>query len=332
MATGQLSGAIPTVRVVADGWKCEPILGGTPVFSRNPVYILRELLLNPVDGLGDWFSSADIDAATWATVKTACDVMWKNAYVSFQLDLVLDVTQRAQDWIQHIMGTFRGIMLESNGVLKLYQDVARVPTRTFDARLSRDPASRPILALDDGRPDIAEHEIPSSDRATHTSVTYYDEKEDYARANTDEWKQFVSVDWSDGDPVVQADFDYPGVTGNVQALRQGQYLMERARLRTRIVEFGVGPGDFDLLPLDVVNLKADSPAIDASYQVLTLQFDPHGLRGRVTALLYDADAYDDDYRVTPDKSAYLSRAAALTITSAKTVPQGITDLKITAVY
>ena len=326
-ATNTLSGGLPTVEVEVDGWRCEPIAGGTASFSRNPVVILRELLLNSDDGIGDIVSASDIDSSgTWATVAAACEVLWQRAYKSFQLDLVLDTQQSAQDWIQHILTTFRCSMIEERGVLKLYQDTTTSSNRTFDARQSRSSANRPVLMLEDGRADIVEHEIPASERATHSKVIYFDERDGFNRTETPE---YVDPDWTSTDPIVRKEYFLPGVTRSVQALKEVAYLRNRDRLRNTIVEFGVGPGDFDLRPLQVVTLYADNPALSGvTYQVLSLQHES-ALVGRVVALKYDADVYDDDYRNESLLTAadFLSRAEALK--KAKQLPAGITDMKIT---
>ncbi len=334
VASGALRGGLPKITCEVSGWKVENKFAGSEAHtSANPVDCVREFMLNDDDGCGSWITTADLDdgaGGSWETAHTYFDTnaasSGEHKEARHKLDLVVDSLQPAHDWLEHIMSTCRSALVEVGGTIYWYIDKAASSIRTFDARQTRDAANRPILAREGGVADILEVEVESDRRATHVKAQYWDKADDYTRRWTEE---LVDPDWSDGDPIIREELFLPGVTRATQALRETRYRINRSRLRTRVVEFGVGIGDLDLLPMDIITVYADYPAYDGKlFQVLTaVKKTRHD--GRVVALEYDADAYTDTTDKLPAKEPSLSRADALK--KARKIPRGATNVKLTPI-
>ncbi len=353
LAQEQLSGGLPRVTCICRGWKF--VLPGdsgwdtgsaTPTWTRNPARIVMEFLLNDTDLCGDWIGSSpiydDVDYdGSWATVADRCDgtvTMEKSGSGTlppeprWQLDYVVDTRASASEHLAAMLATFRAQIVEYEGKLHLVQDVAGSSVASFDSRISGDSSRRPILSVSQGDdalpgiPDITEQEIPAEERPTHVHLQYRDREDRYTPTWIDE---LVASTWSSGDPVVRHEALLLGVTRESQAIREARAILLRAELRTTIVEFGVGIGDLDLLPMDVVTLYADYPTWDGKlWQVLSTGYGTDG-RGKVRALEYSASAYSDTSDKLPSRPAWLSRQAALK--RARQIPRGASNVKITEV-
>jgi len=329
-ATGLLAGQLPHLTVVQRGWKVLNQGDAVAAWTRNPSKLVQAVLEDESDGCGD----GGVDG-TFRTVAAACDAdaaaSGEHAEDHWQLDYIVDVAGSAEDHIGHMLATFRARLIEWGGVIRLVQDVAGSSARTFDARQSGSSANRPIVALgtpdEPGPPDLIESETPADARATHVKAHYSNRDDAYLRRVTDE---LVSPEWSEGDPIVRNELQLYGVTRETQATRECRYFLNRARLRPINSEWGLGWGDFDLLPMEIVTIYADYPTWDGKlYQVEALQYDGLTGKGRLVASEYDADVYDDTSDELPAKAASLTYAEALK--RANQIPRGASNVKVTEV-
>lgn len=345
LAQEQLAGALPKVTCICRGWKFSlpgdtgwDTGSATPTWTRNPARIAMIFLLNDADLCGDWIGPSptyeEVDyAGSWATVAARCDA---NAASSgdhhearWQLDYVVDVKASASEHLAAILATFRAQIIEYEGSLHLVQDVAASSSATFDSRIAGSDANRPILSLPSvsedlpGAPDLLEQEIPAEERATHVRLQYRDRDDRYKPKFTEE---LIRSDWSTGDPIVRHEAFLVGVTRETQAIREARAVLLRSELRGLVTEFGVGLGDLDLIPMDVITLYADYPTWSGKlFQVLSISYGMDG-RGRVRALEYDANAYVDTTDKLPTRPAWLSRQTALA--RARKIPKGASNVKV----
>jgi len=316
-ATSQLSGGLPKVTALIEGWKCTKLSGGgTAAFTRNPATILREIMLNENDGAGKWFSAAEIDSGSNTTWNDARDYFDANAASSGdhkearnKLDLVVDSIQKADEWVNHIMFITRSGLIEHDGKVRWLVDKSGSSVRTFDARQNRAAGTERIGRHEGGTPLLAVHEIESDQRATHIRAQFFDATDgDYLRAWTD---QIVDPAYVSGNPTVTRELYLPGVTRQTEAIRFARYSINRDRLRTQLVEFTAGPRNLDLLPMDVVTVSADYPAWTSKlFQVLAVVMTTQG-QARIAALEYDADAYTDTTDKLPARDPFVARKDAL---------------------
>jgi hypothetical protein len=197
---------------------------------------------------------------------------------------------------------------------------------TFDGRVNRNSSNHRILMLEDGRADIREIEIQTDRRVTHIRAQYWDKGRDYERSWTQE---IVDPDYTDGDPQVEEELYLPGVTRRAEAVRQCRYVINTARLRPYLYEIGIGLGNFDLLPFDIITVYSDSPNLSGQeMQVLSVIFD-NALTGRLICREYDSDAYTDTSDTLPARDPLLTRTQALK--RASVIPKGAGSLTIVEV-
>ena len=339
IANEQLSGGLPKFSVVAKGWKVKNLGDTEPAWTNNPAKLLLALMTNEEMGTGRYFPLSMFDdgaGGSWRDAESHYNdqVVAKRSKGRVRLedrthlDLVIDSMANADEWVQHILDLTRSNLIDwGEDGIRLVVDKSSSSVVTFDGRQTRDPANRPILALPDGRIDLVEHEIETDKRTTHLTGIYWDEDDDYARRFTDE---IVDPDYVDGDPRVTSELFMPGVTRESQALRQARYRVNVDRLRPLIYEMGVGIGDLDLLPMDVITVYADSPALDGVDMIVVgTTYDQDPTRGRIVATIYDADVYDDTTETLQQKAPSLTRAKALK--AAAVVPAGVTNVKLTEV-
>ena len=118
-----------------------------------------------------------------------------------------------------------------------------------------------------------------------------------------------------------------GITRRSQAIREARYLLQRAHRTPVFVTFGVGPGDLDLVPGDVIDVSVDTPAWDGKkFTVLSSGFDANGV-GIVEAREYDIDAYLEHVDTTLVDTLYFTPGGAVPaglINAALPAPSGTT--------
>lgn len=335
LASEQLGGGFFKVTAEVSGWKCLDTRDSSTAWTRNPSVQLRQLLIEPDVGAGDWFSAADIDDDY---AEDAADVCDENAAASgehkearFQCDGILDTFGSGRDWIDEILRTFRATMFEFGGKLRWVVDKARTFDRHFDGRLTPDAGTRPILARADvapeaRRPHIVEHPIEFSRRPNVVRVSFRD-REDAYRLNFT--AKLGESDLGTDEVPLEAEISLDFVTRATQAIREARYWLNRFRLRPSFIELGVSVGDLDLVYGDVVRVSADYPALSAvDYQVVETTIAGPA-NGQVRALICHANAYDDTSDSAPTKALSLTRSEALKL--AKQVPYPAKSLSVSVV-
>lgn len=137
-ASAQIGGALPRITCVVKGRKLYDPRTGVTAWSRNPVLILRDLLLATRYGLGRWISSSEVDdgvGGSFRTVADACDadVTTPTGLTedTHQFDMVLDSRAPARDWIDQILRSCRTTMFPSHGKLRLARYASGSSVRTF---------------------------------------------------------------------------------------------------------------------------------------------------------------------------------------------------------
>jgi len=336
VANAQLAGGLPRVTALVSGIKAEdPNDSNSVSWTRSAPLLLRELLLNEDDGLGDWLSASDFDndslddAVDYCAANAASEGDHKEA--RHELDLVVDVKSPAGDWVSHIMKTFRCAQLvEVGGKLHFAIDKAGTSDRTFDGRAARLSTNRPILRT--GSPTapgplaLQEVQLPIASDVNILVVKFVDRDDRYRRARTPEVKDTAAL--AAGAPEVRTEVFLPGITRETEAIRQARFLLNLARLRPIGWRIGVSRGDLDLLPMQLVTLMADHPSRLASpgkvCQVQGIVYEWN--QGSLDLVEYDAGVYSDTTDTLPAKAKSLTRSEALA--RAATIPRGATNVSI----
>jgi len=92
-------------------------------WSANPVWCLRDLLLNSRYGLGELISENDLDGSSFLASALYCeegvDNFRNKKEKRFRLDIVLDTDRQVNDTLALMLQSFRGLMDTSKGVVRL---------------------------------------------------------------------------------------------------------------------------------------------------------------------------------------------------------------------
>jgi hypothetical protein len=332
LAQEQLSsGTLFKVSALVSGWKCKDVRDDSIAWTRNPALHLREVLIEESVGAGKWISESDIDLDY---VEDAADVCDENAASSgehkearFQCDLVIDTIAPVTDWMEQILLTMRGAVVEWGGKLRLVQDIAQTYDRHFDARSAKAVGTRPVTLDEAEKPIIGLQYIDHDRRPNIVTVAYRDRDDEYAQDWTDELGE---DDLGTDEQQVRVEIPIFAVTRATQAVRECRYWLNRFRLRPQLLSLGIHRGDFDLVPMDVIRVSADYPTLAAvEFQVISTHYGPGG-RGILNAMICHADAYTDTTDKAAAKALSLTRAEALK--AARKQPWPAKGLKASVVH
>lgn len=203
-ASAQLGGALPRVTCVVKGRKVYDPRTGLTAWSRNPILILRDLLLNERFGLGEWISSAEIDdgvGGSFRTVADACDAdvttptgLTEDAH---QFDMVLDSRAPARDWFDQILRSCRSTLFPSQGKLRLARYASGSSVRSFSED-EGDGIRKGIVAVNDhegGRSSsLVERWLEEDQRWNAARFLFVDRDEQYKRRTVLLRDQRISID------------------------------------------------------------------------------------------------------------------------------------------
>jgi hypothetical protein len=118
-------------------------------------------------------------------------------------------------------------------------------------------------------------------------------------------------------PVRPLDVQLYGITRRSQAVREARYHLQRTQRTPVFATWGIGPGDADVVPGDVVDVSVDTPAWSAkTFTVVSCGFDQN-LVGVIEGREYDADVYVNGIDTSLVDAAYYLPGGA--------VPSGITN-------
>lgn len=139
-ASEQLNGE-PKLSCVARGRKVRlltnSVLGTTPTWSENPVECLIDVMTNTRYGLGRYITDADLVLSSFQAGKTYCDD-FVGSERRHLLDVILDEHKPAGEWLELLLNTFRGFLVEGNGQYRLVVDHLTPVSQVFtDANIIR---------------------------------------------------------------------------------------------------------------------------------------------------------------------------------------------------
>lgn len=104
-------------------------------YSANPVWCVRDLLINTRYGLGEYVDSASLDDDELLEMAKYCDEKvadGSGGYEKrFRLDVSIDSFSSAIDVITQLTATFRAFAFYSGGAIRLKIDKADTPTQLF---------------------------------------------------------------------------------------------------------------------------------------------------------------------------------------------------------
>lgn len=227
-AGDQLSGQPPECSALVRGRRVRIIQQDATLaaeaWTRNPVDCLLDLLTHDRYGLGAYIQDSDVTLSSWLTVKNYCND-FVGGGLRHELDIVLDEQRAAWDWVEFLLNTFRGFLIESDGRYRLSMDHITAPSQLFsDANIERGTLKTSWASL--------------SEEFNQVEFIFYDRDNAFRRDSILQPLTGTKKKTVDG----------RGVTRRVHATREALYHYNVMTLLSRFVEFDCA---IDALAADV---------------------------------------------------------------------------------
>jgi hypothetical protein len=264
--------AVPTVRLVNGEYNRDYVtypLGATPltlsttkVWTDNPVWCLYDLLTNTRYGLGNFYK---IDANKRGLMlanfyqmakycdeqlptvdengKTSTDTGWIPTYVTrFKLNIVIDQSKTAAEWIQTIAATMRASCYYSNGIFSIDIDRKKPITQIFNMttlkEFSQTGASLRSI------PNVYEVQFPDPDKSYTIDTFRIEDAALLSDSSIEERKAALQL---------------IGVTDRRQCKSLARYALEAGRTLTKMVSFKTDRRALYSQVGDVIGIQHDVP-------------------------------------------------------------------------
>jgi predicted phage tail protein len=210
----------------------------------NPVWCLRDLLLNKRYGLGDFIDESKINNTSFLAVSQYCEEPVENdegEYEKrFMLDCVIDSAQSAPDFIGSILKSFRGILYNSEGTLRL--------------NVEKQETVKAIFNMGNILAESFSMQYLSKKKPNVISATFTNKDKEYARDSIE--IAFSAQELADVVADTQSAQWY-GVTRLTQILRESRILLNKINNNTRVINFSAYYDAVLLQPYDVIEFQHD---------------------------------------------------------------------------
>lgn len=235
----------PSISCIVKGKKVKDIRTGQVVYSTNPALCLRDFILSKRYGLGKWFTEDDLDDASWIESANYCDeiisfVNSDGATISakrYELNMVIDSTRSAMDWLQEILANFCGFLVFSDGKLKLRIEKPTAVSYRFNDSNCKDLKVAPLSLSE--TPNRYEVSIvdPLNNWSSIKALC-----EDFADQKTRQ-------------KIITKSVSLEGVTSQNQALRLARFYRDYNLVCPLQISFSTGMQGMHLEPGDVVTVS-----------------------------------------------------------------------------
>lgn len=255
-------------------------------FSGNPVWCLRDLLLNKIHGLGDFIDAADINEAAFLTAAKFADEGVVNdegeLEKRFQFDGVFDTAARAPDVLAVLLRSFRGILFQSEGTVRVTIEKAETPVAMFNmGNILAESFS--LRYLTKKLPNVIAVDYTNRDKVyLRDRLEIADSEQELADVPSDVQRlQMI------------------GVTRTTQVLREARIFLNKLKSNRRVISFQAFFDAVLMQPFDVIEFQHDVPAF--------------GDGGRVERFCTTTDVnLDKDVVISPGKTFELKVRNPLT--------------------
>lgn len=220
-ATESLSGTQPSITVKMKGIKVRVYTNEdsyTYAWTQNPVWIILDLLINKVHGLGRIVSISDIDLNSLLEAAAYCDELVSDGVggteARCQCDIAIDTVRDAWEWIYDIaQASFLSIFLAGGKY-----------------RIRADKASNPVMMFTPGNMSgFSIGYTPIKDRINYVEINYPDRTLNY----TSEMAVAIDATVAEASLYVKETLDLIPVTRRSQAIRFGNRRVNANKLLTR---------------------------------------------------------------------------------------------------
>lgn len=243
----------PSTRIYSGTWD------GTfkKVFSDNPAWVLRDLIINDRYGAGQYITSDAVDKWSLYEIAQYCDELVPSpdggTEPRFTCNLLLQSGGQAWDVLQQLSSIFRGLLFYSSSLAVSAQDREKDPIFTFSEANTIEQFS------DDGKVSQGNFVyIGTARRARHTvALVSYDDPQN----NYEQRVEYVSDDETfNAFGYRPIDLRLLGVTSRGQALRAANWALLSERLLDDSVKFSVNEIGMALRPGDIIKIADTTKA------------------------------------------------------------------------
>jgi predicted phage tail protein len=215
-------------------------------WSGNPIWCIRDLILNTRYGMGEFISSATIDESLYLTMSRYCEEKVDDGDSGYEkrfvLDCVIDSPTRALDLVGQLCQSFRSFTFYSGGVIKIRIDKNDSPVQLFGmGNIIKDSFSQSWKSI---------KSIVNS-----VDVQFLDADKNFQQ-DTAVWEDADSI--AAGDPIRTKSVRL-FVTRISQALREARFIGLANKYLTRQITFKAGIDAIACEPGDVISVSHDVP-------------------------------------------------------------------------
>ena len=273
----------PTVTSIVDGVKVWTPSGFA--WSRNPVWIVLDILSHPRYGLGygivanGIYQHPDWDKVDYAYAVAAAD--YCDGTVSygarFQIDFAMDTQRSIRDVLSDFLSACRGYIVESDKL----QICIDAPVSTYSREITPDNIVEGSFTF---------WQAADEDVCNRITIDWIDPGNSYERV-TDVFQD--SADIADRG-VVEKSISLLPVTRSGQVGHMGYYLLKTSLMVRNFCSFGVGIKDCDIVPGEVllITFVSFTGWNQKPFRVVSVKDSGQDVM-TVTCSEYIADVYDD---------------------------------------
>ncbi|OED38490.1 hypothetical protein AB834_00825 [PVC group bacterium (ex Bugula neritina AB1)] len=223
-------------------------------YSGNPIFCLRDLLLNKTYGLGDFLKEEDLDLSMYLELSRYCEEKMSDLKGGFEkrfvLNCVLDSPSTAPDILTQLSAVFRGLIFYAQGRIVLRIDKEDTPVQMFSmGNIIEGSFSQNWKSL--------------REKYNQIDVSFLDEDKNYEQ-------EVISVideeSLSNGDPLRKQEVRV-FCTKASQALRLGHVALAQAKFLNQTVSFKASIEAVSCSVGDVISLSHDVPSTGISGRV-----------------------------------------------------------------
>ncbi|MGE5623507.1 MAG: host specificity protein J [Methanocella sp.] len=267
-ATNLMSGGLPTVSCVVDGIKVRTRVNGSwtaPAFTRNPAWIVYDLLTNARYGLGSYISEEDVDLASFEAFAAYCDelvsvfeedgVTVHHVEPRCTCNIVIDQAEPAFDIIHKVLAPSRGLLVEADGKYRIVIEKPEPMTQIFTmGNIVKD--------------SLRTHWMNLKEEYNTIEALYLDESKDWERGSARYSTSLDPKQLPAKPKVMQTEL--PGVTRYSQAKREANFRLNLLTRLSQSVEFDVALDAITCCVGDVIGVAHDVPQWGYSGRVAEL--------------------------------------------------------------
>lgn len=259
VATSQIQGGVPNVNVVVKGLKVRAYSDETThvtTWTSNPAWCLLDYMTNSRYGMGAFITTSMVNLQSFIDFAALCNSQVPNGVGSLEAQHVLDLTMDKRrphwNWVQDILGLYRSSIIYSQGKYKIVSDRADLPVRQVfhGGNIAHGTFQLTLGTLDPIKPNQATITYPNRDLEFNLDTLYVQNSASVLGAL---------------DPIKDFDMSLVGVSRTSEAVREGNWQLDRRRQQVREAKFITGLEALAVEPGDHCRVGIPTTNFDLGY-------------------------------------------------------------------